>query len=126
MFVLLFNSGKSVAKEGPISLYRWKSKFSLPFISMKSNYLVKTILLALPVIILIYVFVIRDRIDTGSGGVGGGGYDLTKMYTLVTMGLYLLILNLVLLIQVARENWIFLLVGIALFSVTVVMAVRSF
>lgn len=92
---------------------------------MKSNYLVKVILLALPAIILLYVFVIRDRIESGSG-IGGGGYDLTKMYTLVTIGLYLLILNVVLLVQVARENWIFLLVGVALLSITVVMAVRSF
>lgn len=92
---------------------------------MKSNYLVKTTLLALPVIILLYVFVIRDRIESGSG-IGGGGYDLTKMYTLVTIGLYLLILNVVLLVQIARENWIFLLVGIALLIITIVMAVRSF
>jgi hypothetical protein len=92
---------------------------------MKSTYPVKSILLALPVIILLYVFVIRDRIESGSG-IGGGGYDLTKMYTLVTIGLYLLILNVVLLVQVARENWIFLLVGIALLIITIVMAVRSF
>lgn len=39
---------------------------------------------------------IRDRIG-GATGIGGGGYDLTMMYTLIAAGLYLLILNLVLL-----------------------------
>ena len=92
---------------------------------MKSNYIVKTVLLALPVIILLYVFVLRDRLESG-GGIGGGGYDLTKMYTLFTIGIYLFILNLVFLIQVAKENWIFLLIGIALLVVTIVMAVRTF
>jgi hypothetical protein len=92
---------------------------------MKGNLLFKTILLALPVIMLVYVFLIRDMMDAGPG-IGGGGYDLTKMYTLVTIGLYLLILNLVFLVQDAARNWPFLLVGLALLIGTVIMAVRTF
>lgn len=92
---------------------------------MKSNTVFKIILLALPVIMLIYVFLIRDRLDAGPG-IGGGGYDLTKMYTLVAIGLYLLILNLVFLVQDAGKNWPFLLVGVALLTGTIVMAVRTF
>lgn len=96
------------------------------FRSMKSTHLFKLIILALPIILLIYVFLIRDRINTGSGGIGGGGYDLTKMYTIVAAGLYLLILNFIFLIQDAGGNMYFLLVGVAAFIVTVIMAVRSF
>lgn len=92
---------------------------------MKPAYLFKIILLALPVITLIYVFLIRDRINAASG-IGGGGYDLTKMYTLIGAGLYLLILNLFFLVQNARENRLLLLVGIAALIVTIIMAVRSF
>lgn len=92
---------------------------------MKSNLIVKIILLALPVVMLAYVFFIRDMIDAGTG-VGGGGYDLTKMYTLVTIGLYLLILNLVFLVQDAGRNWPFLLVGVALLTGVIVTAVRTF
>jgi hypothetical protein len=75
--------------------------------------------------LLIYVFVIRDRIG-GAAGIGGGGYDLTRMYTLIAAGLYLLILNLVLLIQGARENKLLLLIGIITLIWTIVTAVRSF
>lgn len=100
----------------------------MPFIifhSMKTSYLLKIILLALPFIILVYVFLIRDRIDAG-GGIGGGSYDLTKIYTLVIVGLYLLILNLVLAVQDVRQNMLFLLLGVAQLIVTIIMFVRSF
>jgi hypothetical protein len=93
---------------------------------MKSTYLFKLILLAAPIILLIYVFLIRDRLDKGSGGIGGGGYDLTKMYTILAAGLYLLVLNFIFLIQDAGGNKYLLLVGVAAFIVTVIMAVRSF
>lgn len=92
---------------------------------MKSTYLFKIILLALPALLLLYVFVIRDRIDAVSG-IGGGGYDLTKMYTLVGTGLYLLVLDIGLLIQDAGGNRFLLLAGLLLLIVTIVMAVRSF
>jgi hypothetical protein len=92
---------------------------------MKFTYIFKIILLALPALLLIYVFVIRDRIDAISG-IGGGGYDLTKMYTLIGTALYLLILDLGLLIQGASGNRFFLLAGLGMLIVTVVMAVRSF
>lgn len=92
---------------------------------MKSNLIFKTILLALPAIFLLYVFLIRDMLDAGPG-TGGGSYDLTKMYTLVGIGLYLLILNLVFLIQDAGRNWPFLLIGVALLIGVVITAVRTF
>jgi hypothetical protein len=85
----------------------------------------KIILLVLPAIVLLYVFVVRDRIDTGSG-IGGGGYDLTKMYTGVAAGIYLLILNLVLLIQNAKANRSFLPIGTVMLIADVIMTVRSF
>lgn len=92
---------------------------------MKPGFLFRIILLALPLVTLIYVFLIRDRINAGSG-IGGGGYDLTKMYTLIGAGLYLLILNLALLVQNARENRLLLLIGVVSLIVTIVMAVRTF
>ena len=91
---------------------------------MKSTQIIKTILLALPVIILVYVFLIRDRLDVVSG-VGGGSYDLTKAYTLVVAGVYLLILDLVLLIQDTRVNWPFLLVGVASLIVCVILGYHA-
>jgi hypothetical protein len=92
---------------------------------MKPGLLFKIILLALPVIMLIYVLLIRDRMDAGSG-VGGGSYDLTKIYTLVIAGLYMLVLNLGLLIQDARGNRFFLLAGIVLLIGTVIITIRTF
>jgi hypothetical protein len=92
---------------------------------MKTSYLFKIMLLALPIVLLIYVFLIRDRIS-GATGIGGGGYDLTRMYTLIAAGLYLLIFNLVLLIQGARENKLLLLIGTIALILTIVAAVRSF
>ncbi|SFN49107.1 hypothetical protein SAMN05428949_3018 [Chitinophaga sp. YR627] len=92
---------------------------------MKSTQIFKTILLALPFLILLYVFFLRDRIDTGDG-IGGGSYDLTKPYTAIGIGLYALILSLVLLIQDAHGNRVFLLTGIILLIVTIIMGVRSF
>jgi hypothetical protein len=85
----------------------------------------KLILLALPAIILIYVFLIRDRIDAVSG-IGGGGYDLTKMYRLAGVGLYLLILNVGLLVQDVSANRYLLLAGVAMLVLTIIMAVRTF
>lgn len=92
---------------------------------MKSSHLFKIILLVLPAIILLYVFLIRDRVSTGSG-IGGGGYDLTKMYTGVVVAGYLLIVNLVLLIQNANGNRGFLFAGLALLVGAIIMTVRSF
>jgi len=92
---------------------------------MKVTCLYKIISLALPAIILIYVFLIRDRLDA-VGGVGGGMYDLTKMYTAFGIGLYLLILCAVLLLRDAGANALFILIGVAMLIVTVVIAVRSF
>lgn len=92
---------------------------------IKASYLIKIILLALPALLLLYVFVIRDRIDAVSG-IGGGGYDLTKMYTLAGTGLYLFVLDLGLLIQDAAGNKFLLLAGTELLIITIVMAVRSF
>lgn len=92
---------------------------------MKSSQIFKTVLLALPFLILLYVFFLRDRIDTGDG-IGGGSYDLTKPYTAIGLGLYALILNIALLIQDAHGNRIFLLGGILLLIVTIITGVRSF
>lgn len=92
---------------------------------MKSPHLLKIILLALPAILLVYVFLIRDRLSSGSG-IGGGSYDLTKMYTLFVAGLYLLILNVAFLVLDARGNRVLLLVGILLLTWTIIMAVRNF
>lgn len=90
---------------------------------MKPGHIIKIILLALPAVTLIYVFFLRDGVG---GGIGGGSYDLTKMYTLVGAGLYLLILNLALLVQNARGNWLFLLAGAVMLTVTFVVAARTF
>ncbi len=92
---------------------------------MKPSLLFKIILLAFPAIVLLYVFVIRDRIDTGSG-IGGGGYDLTKMYTSIAAVGYLFIVTLGLLIQDAKGNKIFLFIGLALLIAAIIITVRSF
>lgn len=90
---------------------------------MKYTYLLKIFLLTLPVLILIYVFLIRDRLSSGNS-IGGGSYDLTKMYTVIGVGLYLLIFELALLIQNAGENKFFLLAGFILLIIIMVMATR--
>ena len=85
--------------------------------------LLKIALMALPAIILIYVFLFRDRLNTGNG-IGGGSYDLTKMYTVFGVGLYLLILNLILLIQNAGDNKPLLLAGLILLIITGIIGFR--
>lgn len=91
---------------------------------MKPSYFVKPFLLALPFLFLVYVFVIRDRLEAG-GGVGGGMYDLTKLYTLVIVGFYLLVVSLVLVIQDGRQNLFFLLAGIVQLVAVIVLFVRT-
>ncbi|UYQ93624.1 hypothetical protein MKQ68_00730 [Chitinophaga horti] len=85
----------------------------------------KIALLALPIIILIYVFLIRDHLSAGNS-IGGGSYDLTKMYTLFGMGLYLLIYNVTLLLMGIRGNGPLLLIGAASLVLVIVTAVRTF
>jgi hypothetical protein len=92
---------------------------------MKPGQIIKVILLALPILLLVYVMFIRDRLDAVTS-IGGGGYDLTKMYTLVGVGLYLFVLNLFFLIQDAKGNRLLLLVGVITFIWTIIMAVRNF
>lgn len=92
---------------------------------MKPGHLFKIILLALPAIVLLYVFVIRDRIDTGSG-IGGGGYDLTKMYTSIVAVGYLFVVTMGLLIQDAKGNRIFQFAGLALLIAAIIITVLSF
>ena len=98
--------------------------FALSSTSMKTSDLIKTILLALPFITLVYVFIISDLLESGNG-IGGGSYDLTKPYTVVVVALYLFILNLGLLIQDAASNKYFLLAGIILLITTIILAVRT-
>ncbi|WP_295119082.1 hypothetical protein [uncultured Chitinophaga sp.] len=92
---------------------------------MKSSQIIKIVLLALPILLLVYVMFIRDRLDAASG-IGGGGYDLTKMYTLIGVGLYLLVLNLFFLIQTASGNRLLLMIGVITLICTIVMAIRNF
>ncbi|SIS59209.1 hypothetical protein SAMN05421788_101108 [Filimonas lacunae] len=92
---------------------------------MKTSHLVKIILLTIPAITLLYVFLLRDRIEGGTG-IGGGSYDLTKTFTAIAIGLYLLVLNLFLLIQNAQANKFFLLGGGVMLMITVIIAVRTF
>jgi len=87
--------------------------------------MVKSILLALPLIVLLYVFVIKDLIESHDN-IGGGSYDLTNAFTLIGVGIYLFVFNLVLLIQNARGNWIFLLIGGAMLTGVIVAVIRTF
>lgn len=88
-------------------------------------HIIKYILLALPLLTLIYVFVLRDRLSSGNS-IGGGSYDLTKMFTVVGVGAYLLIFNLFLLFQNPTENKILLLIGFVLLMVTMIKAANIF
>ncbi|MBW8684358.1 hypothetical protein [Chitinophaga rhizophila] len=92
---------------------------------MKSMDLFKLLLVLLPAMLLIYVFLIRGWLDN-TPGIGGGGYDLTNMYTLAGTGMYLVVLNLFFLIQGAIDNKYYLLAGILLLVIVVVIAVRTF
>lgn len=103
---------------------RIQSNFTI-FRLMKSSQIIKIVLLALPILLLVYVMFIRDRLDAASG-IGGGGYDLTKMYTLIGVGLYLLVLNLFFLIQTASGNRLLLMIGVITLICTIVMAIRNF
>lgn len=86
---------------------------------MKPVHLFKIILLAVPVISLLYIFLVRDYLS--SKGIGGGGYDLTKLYyTFFTAG-YLLLLNIFFLIQGVAVNRHFLLAGGVLLLVSLVL-----
>lgn len=91
---------------------------------MKTADLIKIILLAIPFVTLLYVFIISDMLESGNG-IGGSSYDLTKPYTVIGVGLYLLIFNLGLLIQSGPDNKYFLLAGVVLLIITIVLAVRT-
>lgn len=80
----------------------------------------KIFLLAIPVIVLLYVFLLRDRLERGDS-IGGGSYDLTKLYTVCFAGIYLFVLNIFFLIQDASTNRLLLLVGALTFLFTVFM-----
>lgn len=91
---------------------------------MKTSQIVKITLLALPVVTLLYIFHFRDL---GNGkSIGGGSYDLTKLYYSVFAAAYLLVLNLVLLVQDAKGNRFFLLAGLLFFIGSVAAVVRCF
>lgn len=85
---------------------------------------IKTFFLILPLLILIYVFLVKDRLESGNG-IGGGGYDLTKLYTLVILGIYLLIFNLFLAIQSAHQNILLLIIGLAQLLIIAILFIRS-
>lgn len=84
---------------------------------------VKLFFVVLPILVLIYVFIIRDRL--GADGIGGGGYDLTKLYTLAFLGIYLLVLNLILVIQSAQQNILLLIIGLAQMLIIAMLFIRS-
>lgn len=84
----------------------------------------KFFFLILPLLVLIYVFLIRDRLDSGAG-IGGGGYDLTKLYTLVILGIYLLVFNIFLAIQSAHQNLLLLIIGLAQLLIIAMLFIRS-
>ncbi|KAA2241505.1 hypothetical protein F0L74_16550 [Chitinophaga agrisoli] len=92
---------------------------------MKSNKLFKITLLVIPTMLLIYIFLTRDKIDPGSG-VESGSYDVSQMYILVSTGLYLLMLSLIFLLRDTRGNVLFLLIAILLLVITATMAVHVF
>ena len=91
---------------------------------MKLILLYKIILLGLPVITLIYIFIIRDRLGI-RGGAGGGSYDFTRAYSLIAVGLYVLVLDIILLVQDARGNWPFLIVGVGLLICSIILGFRA-
>jgi hypothetical protein len=95
-------------------------QFFPTFLPMK----LKFFFLILPFLILIYVFLIRDRLDSGTG-IGGGGYDLTKLYTLAILGIYLLIFNFFLAIQSAHQNLLLLLIGLAQLLIIAILFTRT-
>ena len=92
---------------------------------MKTPDILKLIFLLLPCIIMAYVFFLRDRLDTGDA-VGGGSYDLTRMFAVIGIGGYLLVYNLVLLLQSPEENKFFLFAGAALLVFTIIKAANVF
>ncbi|MCK7559799.1 hypothetical protein MKQ70_34610 [Chitinophaga sedimenti] len=91
---------------------------------MNTSLRIKLILLFIPILILVYVFLIRDRV--GAPSIGGGSYDLTKMFTLMGTGAYLLVYNIALALMGGHLNRMCLLGGIVTLIIVVIMASRSF
>lgn len=88
---------------------------------MTTRTIVKSILLALPVIVLVYIFFFNRG---GNGGVGGGGYDLSKLYYSLFALAYLLVLNIVFLIQGMETNRYFLIAGGLIFVIVLFVLIR--
>lgn len=88
---------------------------------MTTRSIIKSLLLALPVLILIYIFFFNR---TGNGGVGGGGYDLSKLYYSLFALAYLLVLNIAFLIQGIQSNRYFLIAGVLIFLIVLIVFIR--
>ncbi|ATL47388.1 hypothetical protein COR50_09520 [Chitinophaga caeni] len=92
---------------------------------MKLGVIIKVILLALPIFVLIYVFLFRDHFSPGNS-IGGGSYDLMKMYTSLGASVYLFLYHILLLITKGKEHKYLFIAAFLTLVITVILTIKSF